>query len=464
VAVGSVARTVPVTLSLAPRTPGALDGLPSFFVAPHPEAVGSRGDEFVAAAEARRGQPLRWWQWVSAQRRYEVRADGTWCWLLVWTSVARQLGKSVELAEDAAWFGSLPGQSLHVHAANRVKTSLAVQADLWSWAEASGLSVARLLGDSRITWPDGSMWRTLALLSAYGARPHRVSVDEAWAMTAEPFWSSLFPALGAADNAQCLMWSCANDGARDLAADMRTDPQVCRMEWGALPGEDPEDPRTWRAASAYWAPGRERLMTVGVSRPAFAANWLNRWPEPRDSLRWLPARLTEPLPRRGRVLHVPPAGAVCAVECSLDGDRWAVAAAWQAGRLMCVRVWEADSLTECLRIVGERPVYAHTAVAERVPVAARHHVRPVSAAQARAATDTLRQAVRSGDLALDGITDETWAAVVCTPADGGEIVDARRSRGDVQAVKAAAWSVWGLESGANRSGFVFGLPAAQSGA
>ena len=318
-------REVPTTLSASPRDPGPTDGLPRYFSPPHPEAVASRGDEMVEYAERRRDAPLRWFQWLTAQRRYEVRADGTWCWPLVFESAPRQQGKSVTLTEDSAWYASTTvDPELILHTAFRVKTSLKVQSNLWRWAESNGMEVRRLLGDSHIIWPNGTDWATIALDSAYGVPAHRLLADEAWAMDPERFWNSIFPTLGDRDNPQVLFWSTANPDERGLVADLRKDLTVLRMEWGIILGaEDPMDPATWRASSAYWGPGRERLMRTASTRPGFAAEWLNAWPEVSKGEAAPPLPAWPDLPK---VSGDPPYGCLVAVDEAYEGSGAGVAA------------------------------------------------------------------------------------------------------------------------------------------
>jgi hypothetical protein len=268
------------------------------------------------------------------------------------------------------------------------------------------------------------------------------------------FWNSLYPAMSGQDApVQALFWSAANVGDKGLVADLRTDPDVCRMEWAALPHEDLADPAVWRAAHPFWPSGRDRLIAKAIGRPGFAENWLNVWPTPRDTLRWLPVASTNRA-AEARTPRLPPVSAVCGIECSLDGQRWALAMAWTDRRGLAVRVWLLEALEDALRIAGTRPVRAHRATVERAPMTERGALEAVTESQHRAATGELRRAVLEGGTRIAGIPDEQWAAVRTVPADGGEAIDARRSTGDVHAVKAAAWAVWAVQSGLGHSGLV----------
>jgi hypothetical protein len=68
-------------------------------------------------------------------------------------------------------------------------------------------------------------------------------------------------------------------------------------------------------------------------------------------------------------------------------------------------------------------------------------MRPVTEPQARAATGVLRDALAGRSLKVAGVSDAQWAVIRTSAAEGGEAIDARRSTGDAQAVKALAWAV-----------------------
>jgi hypothetical protein len=139
--------------------------------------------------------------------------------------------------------------------------------------------------------------------------------------------------------------------------------------------------------------------------------------------------------------------------------------AWAQGERIYARVWLVGNLPDALQLVGDRQLWTHTAVAQTIGPR-RWGVQPLNVAQARGATASLRQVARTGRLSIAGLPDEQWAAVVTSTADGGEVIDGRRSAGDVHGVKALSWAVWAIESGRSHTGFLFGAPpdAAQPGA
>lgn len=415
------------------------------FPEPHPTAVASLGDDYVRFVEQETGTRLRWWQWVTAQRRYEIDAGGRWCWSRVWTSVMRQEGKSIELSRDGAWHGSLGRRALTLHAAHRVTTSRDVQAELWAWAIDRRLGVSKQLGDSRITWPDGSVWRTIAMESAYSQRPRRLLVDETWAMHPAPFWNALWPALSGQDEpVQALFWSCANPEDRGLAADLRADEAVCRMEWGALPGEDQADPAVWRASTAYWNPGREELMRAAVGRPGFAENWLNVWPAvlsgaARPALPgWVGLAWAGVEPLRGGVV---------AVDEARDGARFGVL------RLVDgVRVFyrETTDLALVARLAdsGDRVIVGLSMVDPLVKAGMRSVPVRFGVRELRQFTPLLQQAVVGGWLAHDHGEVLSGQAVGArlVETDAGRTLSAVRSDADVLGPKLLAWAL-GFERG-----------------
>lgn len=272
------------------RNPGEFDALPLIFPPPHPDAVGSHGDAFVAAAEERmradrwtRGDAFRWWQWLVAQRLLEYRADGSWCHPLSLVSVPRQQGKTELLDELAIWRASC-GEASGVphevgHSASTVVISRLTQSSRWQWALDAGLSVARQLGDSQIKWPDGSVWRTMAPGNMFGRSLGTILGDEAWSWSAEDFWQATYPTVAERPDALVVLFSAAHDAPKSLLGTLLGNPMVCVMLWGAPAGADDADVAVWRAATPFWSENRERVMRMAAGESSFASQFLNRWPE-----------------------------------------------------------------------------------------------------------------------------------------------------------------------------------------
>jgi len=72
----------------------------------------------------------------------------------------------------------------------------------------------------------------------------------------------------------------------------------------------------------------------------------------------------------------------------------------------------------------------------------------------RAATSELREVLSRGLLTVAGVDDAQWEAVRTIPADGGEMIHAPKSAGDIHAVKALSWAVWALQSERHQMGLV----------
>lgn len=192
--------------------------------------------------------------------------------------------------------------------------------------------------------------------------------------------------------------------------------------------------------------------------------WLNQWPDLTDTTRWIPARLTT---ATDQPVGPIPVTAVAAIETAYtDTSVHALVCAWQAddGRIEA-HVTLNTTLPQALEQAGTAQVWCHTSIAETIGPT-RWGVHPVTAAQARAATATLRDLVHAGRLRVTGMPDEQWANVVTTQAEDGHHIDGRKSSGDTHGVKALSWAVWAVESGRSHSGFLFGdtAPEAQTGA
>ena len=385
-------------------------------------------------------------------------------WRTVVVSTPRQMGKSwliraaaMVRAAHPIFFGGEPQTVVHV--ANRHLAARRIHSMSWGWAEGAGLEVRTAQGQERIVWPDGSCWDALTLSNVYGSSANLVLLDEVWDVRAEDYREALRPTQRARRAPQLWALSTAHRRAGPLMSELMADGRDGRgrtllLDWGARVDDDVLEPRVWAAASPWWDEQQAEELAAEAGSQGFAEQSLNVWPEVGEALRWLPRSATDRA-GMGLVRRVPPDDAVCGVECSLDGQRWAVAAAWSDRRGVKVRVWRCEDLAACLRVAGERRVKAHQAVLELAPRKDRWRVDAVSIAQHRAATSALRDVVRSGVVAVAGIGDEDWVRVRTTPADGGEIIDGRRSLGDVHAVKAAAWAVWAVVSEQEQSGFVF---------
>jgi hypothetical protein len=104
-------------------------------------------------------------------------------------------------------------------------------------------------------------------------------------------------------------------------------------------------------------------------------------------------------------------------------------------------------------VVGSRRVWAHPAVV-RHPMLRWSQADQVNVSIGRAATTELRDAVLNGVLRVEGLPDSQWQAVRTTAADGGEVIYAPKSAGDVHGLKALSWAVWAVQSSRQHMGLV----------
>jgi len=394
---------------------------------------------------------LYWWQWVTAQRLYEVDAAGDWVHHLGWVSVSRQSGKSEYLTADACWHSDRLPDELTIHTANTVTGARGVQQRAWPWAERQGYRVDRLLGESQIHFPNGSRWLTIAMSAAFGRSPSRLLIDEAWRASGSgprSFWDALYPSLGAHDNAQALFFSAANAGEMGLARELRGREDVARCEWGALPGEDHMDPAVWRASSPYWNRGRQRLMAAAAGSPSFAENWLNVWPDEAgaDGGLWLDRAGWD----SGRLPSVAPTGpVVCALDSTPDGLRFAAVAVWMAdGRMHVSASSYFEHRGEALAWVERfRPKVMLVGIG-LVPLLPRLRWPVVGFGTRETALGTgpFAALVRDGSVMHDGaLDDEVYGAVAEHRSGAGLVLAPRRSPIEVSRLKLALWACWHAE-------------------
>lgn len=287
---------------------------PRLMTVPHPRAVGSLGDEFVAWAEGRTGRPLRWWQRVVAVRLLEVDDQGRLVWETAVLSTARQVGKSWLLRELCLWrihqgdrFGE-PQDVLHTGKDLAVCKEVQRSARIWAKARRDLYRVREVNGQEEIEFlADGSRWMLRAKEAVYGYSVSFGAVDEAWKVRASSVDEGLTPTMTERVQAQLLLTSTAHRaatalmlGRRQVAlAGLEVGDGDLLIEWSAPEGLERGDVRGWRLASPWWSARRERLvrkrfeaMEAGeVDDPeepdpgeSFDAQWLNRWPR----------RVTEP--------------------------------------------------------------------------------------------------------------------------------------------------------------------------
>lgn len=288
---------------------------PRLMSAPHPDAVGSYGAEFVDYCEGS-GTSLRWWQRLSAARLLEHDDAGGLLWLVFLVSTSRQVGKSVFLRKLAMWrleqaprFGE---EQLIVHTGKDLAVCREVQRPERVWARVhagEGYSARDTNGQEEVTAPDGSRWIIRGRESCYGYSASMPMVDEAWAVDPRIVDDGLEPTMLERNDPQLILTSTAHRRAtalfpsrRAAAIDSLALPDdVLLIEWSAPPTAEISDEEAWRAASPHWTSRRQRLLRSKVGRAlagqadvesedddpveSFRAQYLNIWTPPTRRLR-----------------------------------------------------------------------------------------------------------------------------------------------------------------------------------
>jgi len=431
---------------------------PRYMTVPHPAAVGSLGDEFVAWAEARSGRPLRWWQVLVAVRLLEVDADGRLCWEGVVWSTARQVGKSWLLRELLLWrlhqgerFGE-PQDLLHTGKDLSVCKEVQRPARIWAKGRPEQYKVREVNGQEEIEHlADGSRWMLRAKEAVYGYSAAVGAVDEAWKVKASSVDEGLTPTMVEREQPQLWLISTAHRlasalmlGRRQAAlANLETGDGDLLVEWSAPQESGIADVAAWRLASPHWTEEPD-------PEAAFRAQWLNQWPKvlaspngPVEAL--LPAGMWERLEAPGLVSDGPlfvaveddfGRGAAVAAACRLsDGrievDGW-LCPDWDTALADVARLGLARRI---------RSLQVGASMLDRVPSATSPRPQPAGGLETRTGLPLIRDLAAGGVLVHDQSThmlnDALAAAAVREAASGLLLV----SRGPVHLLKALAWAV-----------------------
>lgn len=454
---GNAERPAPIYESHVHR-----EGSPRFLSESPPNVAGTLADELLPWLTAE-GIDLRPWQRLVFRAALEVDSDGNLVWRTVVVTVPRQSGKSWLLKGMALarishphLFGDEP--QLAVSIASKHIAARRIHTQAWGWAGRRGLTVRSAMGGERIICEDGSSWDVQTTSNVYGASVNLLLLDEVWGISSEQYREGIRPTQTARAMPQLWAFSTAHRATTTLMPELIEQGRqgigrTLLADWGSLPTEDPADPRTWRAASPWWDAEREDEMRLVAGTAGFQEQWLNVFPAAEEETdgRWLPQRATDLA--KGRVGN-PPDNALAALEVTQDGRRWAVSMAWPHGRKSVrARVWTCDSAREALLIIGSRRTWAHPAVIAN-PDMKHRSVTPINVSIGKASTNELRELLLGGHLVVAGMTDDDWAAIRTTNADGGEVIYAPKSTGDVHCAKALAWAVYAVQSERNHLGLV----------
>jgi hypothetical protein len=449
---------------------------PRLMTVPHPDAVGSLGDEFVAWAQAR-GTSLRWFQRLIATRLLEVDADGhlVWGWLLL--TVARQVGKSLLLRELCLWrvhqFGRFVGPQDVLHISNQVRTGKEVMrpAQMWARRQGDGVWDVKVANESVQLehLASGSRWMLRTPNNAYSFTAAMAFVDEAWAIPPAAIEEGVAPALVATPDAQLVLMSTAHRkatllclGRRRLALDaLASGDGGLLIDWSASPDMEIDDPAGWRQASPHWDKRRERFIAERLAfalSPEFAnpdepdpqewfrAQWLNQWPRRNATGR----TRGEPLVAadvwescRGVVVDDPDRIVAAVADYAGLGVAIAAVVVQPDGRLgvdgWTVAGW-ADALADLRRLQAGHEsfrVFADPMLKDRMPPGLRASTAP--ATLTRSGLSLLRELAAAGGVVSDSVdlADQLGSVRVADSVGGLTIVPGARA----DLVRAAAWAV-----------------------
>jgi hypothetical protein len=275
---------------------------PRLMTGPHPLAVGSFGDQWLAFVRSRLRWEPYWWQQLVAFRLLEFDAVGDLVWLWALVSTSRQVGKSTVLRSLAmfrvaspevfAWDGVTPQNAFL--GSTTLKLANETMRPALAWADGRpGWRAYRGASDTHVEAPDGGRWLLGPVNASHGFTINNPITDEAWGVDPVVVEDHMEPTMLAADRPQFLITSTAHQNAtlfvpakRAQALDeLATPDDLLIVEWSA-PAEvdDILDERGWRAASPRWTPQRERFLRSKVGKPgndvmSFRTQHLNQWPD-----------------------------------------------------------------------------------------------------------------------------------------------------------------------------------------
>jgi hypothetical protein len=295
---------------------------PRLMTLPHPDAVGSYGEEVRTQYRRRTGKDLRWWQRLVNARALEHDEHGRLVWTYVDKSTARQVGKSTDLRELMEWRTRQTarwGDQLVVHTGKDLGIVQEVMQPAMTHAERTGavvdwrtshwaierrrdvpppppLPCGDCRGGGRLPEPligpcgtcrgrgheepgpmgvERGRWVARQHRAVYGWSPGMGVVDEAWAVPPRTVRDGILPSLVEQTSPQLWEVSTAHPQATGLMLDARVvalsqlfDPRDrLLLEWSAPyaaagrgDGPDLDERWRWRMASPHWSRQREALI------------------------------------------------------------------------------------------------------------------------------------------------------------------------------------------------------------
>jgi hypothetical protein len=455
---------------------------PRFMTAKHPNAVGTRGWEFLEWAEnlqdfhTRKTDGFRWWQKLVALRALEIDADGKFVWSIIGLTLSRQIGKSWLARALIFWrihhaelFGE---QQAVLHVAHKIVGAQEVWRPAARWAERRkklGYAVRRTNGEQQIETPDGSRWLIAAANESAGPSFSlgMSLIDEAWRVAEAVFDGAINPTHAEAEQPQAYLVSTAGDSSSKLMiryrmrglAQLTTPRNLLWIEWSAPPGAAITDESGWRAASPHFDDRRRQVVadnSATISAAQFRTQWLNQWVQTADETPpeyWIEPAIVAHAAHTENVQMPLAQPCYAAVETTISGHRYGTAAASRnSDGTVVMRAAQHTSLADAAAWLGAAQAHAvicHESLRSRLDryPELSGRLEAITEPHAAAATATLRDLILHSGIAYRGDVFATeMADVVTRPATSGEVIDARRSRGDVETVKAAAYAVWAAEN------------------
>lgn len=449
---------------------------PRLMSVPHPDAVGTLGDEVAQWARAEYGVELFWWQRLFNARLLEHDADGQLVWPRAVLSVARQSGKSTDLSMLCDWrahqarrFGE---SQMVMHTADSLQHAKDLQAICYLRAEERGDLVRLAQGSTGITLADGSgSWVVRSQSAVVSSSVSLAVADEAHGVKVRTITQNLEPTLLERVNAQLLLISTAHTECTELMPMFRVDGlqqlgepnDLLMLEWSASADLAIGDIVGWRQSSPHWSKRREQRVASAARqalalpehhevRQGFGCQYLNRWPQ--SDSRQPGERLLTPGVWARCVGHVQPAGAGwCAIEDNRGvGAAVAFAVADADGRLevdgLALDTWE-EALVWARKFVDASPgsrtvvgVSMRDAVPRDFP--GRALMRRAGSTETRKALSLLRSLVVEGRVVHEDRPDlgRQIDDARVRPVDGGlGLVTGPRS----DLLRAALWALWSAQ-------------------
>jgi hypothetical protein len=441
---------------------------PRWMSPPHPEAVGSFGEDFEKWLLAEQGIQLRWWQKLASRRQLEFNAAGELVWGTVVESCSRRVGKSSRAAGVVSW-RLAHGQELFgevqtvLHTGSDMAICREIQRRAWRWAEdVAGWTVVRSNGKEMMETLTGDRWLVRSQNAVYGWDASVGLIDEGWDVPSSVLDEGLEPATLERASPQIVLTSTAHRRATSLMrrkisaalAGMGEDWDSLLMVWGAGPDDDIGDPAVWKQASAHWSEHRLKLITNKFERAmrgeadpeaddvdpieGFKAQFLNVWPAP-----------DAPKPAAGEVVFTKdewealngyrPTGepVVAAVESWFtEGAAAAFAEQLPDGRVGVSSATFADVPSA---VAAARASGASTLLVGKTLAAGLVGVEAVGGTTRQAAAD-LRRFADDHTLTHDGspaLAEQVLGLRVVPSSDGPRLV----SKGRADLVKTTAWAV-----------------------